>query len=282
MNKTIAVLLLPVMCLLNAYVSLASQDEDFTCNGSVHLCDKAYNDVTYAATHNAMSNADDGWFLPNHYHGIPSQLRAGIRMLNIDLYYEHEVVMMCHSECVAGREPFASGLGSVKAFLDQNPQDIVTLTFQSAVSPGDIAASIQASGLAPMAYAHLHGAEWPTLRNLIESDKRLVVFSERDEYSPAWLNSQSLIGDSPYYHEKISDFQCGDPGDRPLYNLSHFLYGPHAHPGMAAKANREKVIVGRARDCWRQTGKRPNFIMVDFYSVGDVITAVDKLNTMEP
>ena len=281
MNKTRAALCLTLLLCILSTASFAEQQQDTACNGSAHLCGKAYNDVTYAAAHNAMSNADDGWFLPNHYHGIPGQLRAGIRMLNIDLYRENGVVMMCHSQCSLGRAPFAAGLESVREFLEGNPRDIVTLTFQSAVPPGDIEACIEAAGLAPMAYAHDGGAQWPTLGDMIHAGTRLVVFSDRDAASPAWLNPATLIGNSPYYHTKIAAFQCGDPGDRPLYNLSHFLYGPHGHPGLAARANREKVVVGRALDCWKRTGKRPNFIMVDFYSGGDVVSAVDKLNAMK-
>lgn len=35
------------------------------CNGHAALCDRRLDQVAFAATHNAMSNAEDGWLAPN-------------------------------------------------------------------------------------------------------------------------------------------------------------------------------------------------------------------------
>ncbi|MEO9255044.1 MAG: hypothetical protein ABI305_05860, partial [Tepidiformaceae bacterium] len=59
----------------------------WSCNGSTLLCDRPFNDVVFPATHNSMSNADDGWTFPFQQHGIAEQLDYGIRMLLIDTHY---------------------------------------------------------------------------------------------------------------------------------------------------------------------------------------------------
>ncbi len=58
------------------------------CNGSVDLCDRPLNEVTFAGTHNAMGSTDEpGWLFPNQDLGIPAQLRLGVRALLIDVHY---------------------------------------------------------------------------------------------------------------------------------------------------------------------------------------------------
>ena len=57
------------------------------CNGYAALCDRRLNDVTFAATHNSFSSAEDGFVLANHSRGIIPQLDAGYRGLLIDIRY---------------------------------------------------------------------------------------------------------------------------------------------------------------------------------------------------
>jgi len=55
------------------------------CNGYAALCERPYNQVAFAATHNSMSAADGpGWFLAEQPTGVMGQLRDGIRVFLID------------------------------------------------------------------------------------------------------------------------------------------------------------------------------------------------------
>ena len=58
-----------------------------TCNGYAVLCDRAYDDVSFPATHNAMSAANERWFFAEQPDGIVAQLDHGIRVLLIDSWY---------------------------------------------------------------------------------------------------------------------------------------------------------------------------------------------------
>ena len=65
-------------------VEAAVPDE---CNGHVELCDRAFNDVAYAASHNAMSVAGaPGWFIAEQADPIPTQLDQGVRALLVDVW----------------------------------------------------------------------------------------------------------------------------------------------------------------------------------------------------
>ena len=59
-------------------------EPDPKCNGHEELCERPYDQVSYAMTHNAMSNAAAGWVLPNQSFGITRQLQDGIRGLMLD------------------------------------------------------------------------------------------------------------------------------------------------------------------------------------------------------
>lgn len=58
-----------------------------TCNGHADLCDRPLNEVAFAATHNSMSAASEGWFFAAHGDGIAGQLDHGIRGLLIDVWF---------------------------------------------------------------------------------------------------------------------------------------------------------------------------------------------------
>jgi len=62
--------------------------DDSTCNGSVALCERPYDDVAFPSTHNSMAAADEpGWFFAEQPDGIVAQLDHGIRVLLVDSWY---------------------------------------------------------------------------------------------------------------------------------------------------------------------------------------------------
>ncbi len=57
------------------------------CNGYAVLCDRRFNDVSFAATHNSMAVAGQpGWFLGEQGRSIIGQLDDGVRALTIDVW----------------------------------------------------------------------------------------------------------------------------------------------------------------------------------------------------
>lgn len=88
----VALALLVVLVVRNSSGSvtsaLLSADDPRACNGSVALCDRRYDQVSFPATHNSMAAADQpGWFLAEQPDGVIDQLDAGIRAFLIDTWY---------------------------------------------------------------------------------------------------------------------------------------------------------------------------------------------------
>jgi hypothetical protein len=78
-----------------------------------------------------------------------------------------------------------------------------------------------------------------------------------------------------------ADFSCvdnrGNPGSD-LFILNHFLTQVVGQPALADQVNHEPYFGNRARDCWRFQGQIPNFVTVDFYEIGDLLSVTRSLN----
>ncbi len=249
------------------------------CNGSAGLCDRRYNEVTFAGAHNAMSCADQGWSLPNHARCIADMLEYGIRAINIDIYFRHNRIFMCHGYCELGNRPLVDALREIRAFMESNPGEIVTINFQNGAwgHPADV--DFIEAGLDEFALAKPEGEQWPTLGEMVSSGKRLVVFGAGSE-QPWDLDPGSHIWESPYAFPSVDRFECGTAREQPIYLLNHFVERPMPAAVLSRRANKKSVIMHRALGCWNETGRKPNIILFDYACLGDTVAAVDALNTI--
>jgi hypothetical protein len=257
------------------------------CNGSEDLCDRPYDRIAFATTHNAMSNADDNWVNPNQQHGIERQLGDGVRGLMLDLHYWEGQVMLCHGVCalgttLIGMKPLGTALEEIGRFLNANPNEVLTILFESYVEAVDVEAAIEQAGLVGRVYSHHRGKPWPTLRKLLSAGKRLVVFTDDAAGAPGWYHPVwDYCWETSYDIQAVEQFSCAvnrGTRDNDLFILNHFISDPWASEDRAAEANAYDVLYPRAVQCFEESGSLPNFVTVDFYAVGDVLAVVEKLN----
>jgi hypothetical protein len=255
--------------------------DDGTCNGHAALCDRRYDQVAYATTHNAMSNADEGWLGPNQQHGLTKQLEDGIRGLMLDTHYDAGVAHLCHSFCQIGKEPLVSGLLKIRRFLDLHPQEVVTIIFEAYISEADTEAAFAAAGLLPYVHVQPVGEPWPTLGTLIQNDTRLVVFTDVRGSRPWHHYVWDYASETPYSFETPEQLSCapnrGNPS-RPLFILNHFLTQILGSPQLASQINYNPLFIERALACQTARSRLPNFVTVDFYDIGDVFPVTAALN----
>jgi hypothetical protein len=150
------------------------------CNGHAELCDRHYDEIVQAATHNSMSSPDVVRVWPEHDGDILQQLQFGVRTLMIDASYWPAVghaqldelrdllgagdsgslidtidarlaprpgVYLCHNLCALGALPMTTALAQLRSFLDDHPDDVVTLMIQDSVDPVDAEAAFRDAGL---------------------------------------------------------------------------------------------------------------------------------------
>ena len=258
---------------------------DPTCNGHEELCDRRFDQVSYPMTHNAMSNAQDGWSLPNQNFNITRQLTEGIRGLMLDTYEEQGQLLLCHMLCFEGsQQPLVQGLGEITTFLEANRNEVVSIILESYITHAQTADAFEDSGLIDFVYAHEVGEPWPTLGELIAANTRLVVFQgEAQEAGFPWLMYfDDHAWETHYSFNTPDDFSCdpnrGDPSN-PLFLLNHFLTAPlGGKPEFAEMVNYNPLFIDRAQQCEEEGDALPNFVAVDFYDIGDLFGVVDALN----
>ncbi|MDA1256273.1 MAG: hypothetical protein O3C10_00280 [Chloroflexi bacterium] len=286
------------------------------CNGHADLCDRPYDRVVFPATHNSMSSASLGWFLPSHDRDIPGQLEDGVRALLIDTHYWTgardaadalvaradldaataealgELIgglgdglpgaWLCHATCWLGATNFTDTLIEIRAFMDEHPREVVTLIVQDGVNVEDTSAAFEASGLTSFLHEQPPGTPWPTLGAMINSGRRLIVLSENSGTPPAWNHPAfELMQETPFEVDSIDAFTCEEsrgPSTASLFQMNHWVVKASPDRVDAVRANDFDFLLARARRCESERGQLPNFIPVNFSTLGDLFEVVDELN----
>jgi len=267
------------------------------CNGSELLCDKKYNEVTFLTTHNAYnySDAPAEFALPNQTHNITKQLEDGVRSFMLDIYNPDqwladesaESIWLYHSFSFTGSVLFSDELVNFKNFLDANENEVITFILETYVPFPLLKEAFEAAGLTQYLYSlPNNNAEWPTLSTMIENNTRLVILSEAaDATADDWyIDIWQICVETHFSNNAQSDFSCnynrGDANNE-LFILNHFITDATLGIGEIDSTNtinQYELLLNRVELCESETGKRPNFIAVDFYELGNTLEVVDYLN----
>jgi hypothetical protein len=148
---------------------------------------------------------------------------------------------------------------------------------------------VRDAGLEPYA-ATLDPARLPTLRQMIESGKRLVLLAENHSGGAPWYEPayDRLVEETPYHFSTAASL-LGDPAKTcapnrgpegaPLFLLNHWVTtDPVPRPSDATAVNAYGPLLERARACERIRHHVMNLLAVNFYKRGDVFRVADALN----
>lgn len=254
------------------------------CNGHAVLCDRRFDEVAFATTHNAMASTEDGFAPPNQRFRLWRQLEDGVRGFMLDVHpAENGTPLLCHGFCRLGQRPLVDGLRDLRVFLECHPTEVVAIIFESYVPEDAIEAAFEESGLLRLVHPQEPSAPWPTLRSMIAADERVVVFTDdRDASLPWHLYSYDHAWENPYAATTPETLSCAeDRGDRsrPLWIFNHFLTAPVARVDLAEQINHAPFFSDRLAACRADAGgDLPNFVTVDFYDVGDLLPIIEALN----
>jgi hypothetical protein len=202
---------------------------------------------------------------------------------------------LCHSFCELGATPLETGLKDIHDFLATHPHEVVVMVNQDYVKPADFVQAIDAAGLAFYAFTPPRGAKWPTLREMIEDGRRLVMLAENRAGSAPWyqLAYKRLTVETPFDFGSATalvgaaGLEAGrrpnrGPARAPLFLVNHWVTtAPIQRPSDAAEVNAYAPLLRRARTCMRIRAHLPSLLAVNFYKEGDVFRVVDRLNRVE-
>jgi len=267
------------------------------CNGSITLCEKKYNDVVFACTHNAYNYSTEppNFSLPNQSQSIEQQLNDGIRALMLDIHYadatieaEDQSVWLYHSTGFVGYTSLKDELQVIANFLMNNPTEIVTIILECYVDFIDFKKAMEQGGLMPFVYQPSANGAWLSLQQMIDNNQRLVVLSDvKDANADTWyMYVWDVAFETDYNNKKQQDFSCvtnrGDAAND-LFIFNHFITHSFLGTGLidsSAVINQYDYLLNRAKECQSYYSQIPNFITVDFYDSDKVLEVVNELNEL--
>jgi len=193
----------------------------------------------------------------------------------------------------AGRSSWCSVLDDLHDFLIANPGEVVVVINQDYITPQDFVGAVQKAGLANLAYRGPTGqGQWPTLRQMIDRNQRVVFLAENHAGAGPWyrLAYKAITEEMPYAFAKPE--QLADPSHvattcranrgparAPMFLVNHWITtDPLPLPSNADNVNAYRPLMRRLRQCQRIRHHIPNLVAVNFYRRGDLLRAVNALN----
>ncbi|MCO4769377.1 MAG: phosphatidylinositol-specific phospholipase C domain-containing protein [Deltaproteobacteria bacterium] len=255
------------------------------CNGDAALCGLPVDEVAFLRTHNSHASEERGYsqLSWNHYNAMPTQLTDGVRAVNMDVYLYEGQMVVCHGYCTLGLQRLDLILAELTDFLAANPDEVVLLSLQNEAPWADTLASLEAAGVGALGYSHTPGAPWPTLEEMLDGGTPLLISAGGTPAgAPDWLHRDGDLSWGDHWGaETPDDLDCeaeNAPFDGGLYFFNNVLTAPIASPDLANQVNHDPDLSERLQACGAENGQIPNIISVDFYSLGDTLEAVRRLN----
>lgn len=189
---------IPLAWLLLLPASILAQT---LCNGRPEYCDRRYADIRFVGAHNSPFVG----FLPQHNQeiSVTKQLDLGIRFLQgqTRVHEDTKTLNMCHSSCfLEDAGPVENFLGTIKTWLDGHPEEVVTLLLTNGdfVDISRFDEAFTKSGIKEYVFVPTSSPDalpmdsWPTMGEIIQSGKRLIVFVGKYARGHAQRTAQEL------------------------------------------------------------------------------------------
>lgn len=248
-----------------------------------------------------MSSRSQGFIAPNNNRPLEEAMEEGIRGFLLDSCDCGSDVQFCHSKCFLGtKDPRATFDAIANFLITKKPTDIIVLEIQ--VNDGTLNDlwSLTSKEFRDLVYSKPRGKPWPTLNEMIDEDRRIIVFQHRGEGGES-LNC-SNDGECPegvhdfydygfttewdYNEEDLLDFdlscqiKAGDSRRTDFILNNHFARNPLPSSNIATRVNVASVLRNRMEYCseiiWG--GEKTTLLVVDFWSIGDVVEVANDQN----
>ncbi len=279
---------------------------------------RTLDQVTFLTAHNAYANGVDGGFappfvnfFPNQSRGINQQLSDGVRGFMLDIHQTSDGAILCHDSCTLVSSPVALNvdLQRMVDFLKAHPDQFVTVFLEDYVDPGVLRSELaRVNGLYDVLYrpdqTGVRQNGWPKMADLIAANHQLLIFTDHsrasDESAGLTRDSFGVMYQRDWTVENYwsmgsgagsSDWSCYSrwygsdlnvpltqtySAFRPLFVMNHFRDATIAG---TAQTDNTKVLDRAQRFCQPAARKKPNFLAVDRYDLGNPAAAVNSLNS---
>jgi hypothetical protein len=187
-------------------------------------------------------------------------------------------IFLCHAFCEVGATPALVALREVHEWLVEHPEEVLILSIEDDTEPADTAELLRDSGLVNEVYRGPAKPPWPTLRELIDRNERVLVLIEKDAGDEPWMHDQeATMQETPFHFgtaEALRADQCHpNRGGRrgSLLLVNHWVdTSPAPRVTIAREVNTRAFLEARLERCREARRPFPTILAVDFYRDGDV------------
>ena len=189
-------------------------------------------------------------------------------------------IYLCHNFCEMGAASFAGQMTVLKQWLDTHPDQVVITIIEDHTRPDETAAELQAAGLEDRAWTLDPTRPMPTLGQMIDAGRNLLVFAENGgPGSPPWYQSAySWFQETPYTWSSVDEMDCRPnrgAASNKLMLINHWVGYSPPDPGRAGSTvNTGDELRTRIQQCIDERGVLPNIVAVDFAERGDLVQTV--------
>ena len=167
---------------------------------------------------------------------------------------------------------FRQTMHEIRNYLENKPDKILTLFLDFSTNINELIDIFQELGINRYIYTYDAKEGWSPVRTMIETDKRLVIFSMQEHRnSPDWIHYVWNHAVEPYFSIWEApvfkgEFLKGDPKNSLLiYNDYNFPRKSDSANNLKYETNQNPYLIEHIKNTWTNTGKTPNFIMLDRY-----------------
>jgi len=208
----------------------------------------------------------------NETRNIQELLNENIGGFRFYLEWEKQQNQLVIKKADGASIAFNQSLFEIKNYLEKNPEKILTLFLDFSTNVNEVIEIFQETGINTFIYAYDAKEGWPTIKSMIEKNQRLVVFSMQEHRnSPEWMLYVWNMAVEPYFSiweapAFKGEFLKGDPKNSLLiYNDYNFSGKAEAEKNLRYETNQNPYLIEHIKNTWVNTGKTPNFVMLDRY-----------------
>ncbi len=165
---------------------------------------------------------------------------------------------------------FTKTLLTIKNYLDENPEEILTLFFFTDTSAQSIQYLLKNTKLNDRAYYFNGKKPWPSLEHLQSINKQLVIFINEDDSRALTEPMHSLweyVAEYSYPTEQFNEALDHAAEYNLLLTRGYDSFLGSSKP---PSVNDNPLIMNHYMDIWRNAGRIPNFVFFDDRMVNQI------------